>query len=80
MECVWVMYRIIESRNQAFPVDKYVVGNFGWKTHTIGSDNFGDNKGPASAPPRVLPDYGSLPLSLALGVLGMPGYVIKGIL
>lgn len=26
-----------------------------------------------SPPPRVLPDYGNLPLSLAVGVLGMPG-------
>lgn len=54
-------------------MDKYVVGNFGWKSHIVASGNSGDNKGPASAPPRVLPDFGSLPLSLALGVLGMPG-------
>lgn len=65
------VFRIIESKNPKYPVGKYIVASFGWRTHTIsdgkrtsGSDN-----------PRLLPDFGNLPISLGLGVLGMPGYV-----
>ena len=40
------------------------MGNFGWRTHTI-SDNESEL--------YVLPDFDKLPLSLGVGVLGMPG-------
>ncbi|XP_050315135.1 prostaglandin reductase 1-like [Anthonomus grandis grandis] len=63
--------KIVESKNPKFPVGKYVVGQYGWRTHTIASDNSdGDFSG---LPTTILPDLGGLPLSLALGVLGMPG-------
>lgn len=67
------IFRIIESKNPKFPVEKYVVAHFGWRTHTI-SDG---KRIPGWTIPRVLPDFGNLPLSLGLGVLGMPGYVRK---
>ncbi|KAJ8959358.1 hypothetical protein NQ318_022044 [Aromia moschata] len=61
--------KIVESNNPKFPVGRYVLGDFGWRTHTIsngkpiGSSRF----------PYLLPDFGELPLSYGLGVFGMPG-------
>lgn len=50
-----------------------VCGYFGWRTHTVANPDemrspYGDK-----AKPYVLPDFGDIPLSAALGVLGMPG-------
>ncbi|XP_050315137.1 prostaglandin reductase 1-like [Anthonomus grandis grandis] len=56
--------KIIESKNPKYPVGKYVIGQYGWRTHTIVSGNEFT---------RILPDLGGLPSSLALGILGMPG-------
>ncbi|CAG9772699.1 unnamed protein product [Ceutorhynchus assimilis] len=61
--------KIIESRNPKYPVGKYIVGQFGWRTHTITDGASAAGSGPLI----VLPDLGDLPLSLGLGVLGMPG-------
>ncbi|CAG9856262.1 unnamed protein product [Phyllotreta striolata] len=61
--------KIIESKNPKFPVGKYVVGSFGWRTHTISNGN----ATLVSTPTILLPDIGDLPVSVALGVLGMPG-------
>lgn len=58
--------RIIESKNSSYPVGKIVVGHFGWRTHTIVSSSNNQQV-------RFLPEIDSLPLSLGLGVLGMPG-------
>jgi prostaglandin reductase 1 len=62
--------KIIESKNEKYPVGKYVVGEFGWRTHTVASETPGSF---FNFPPRVLQGYGDLPKSLALGILGMPG-------
>lgn len=62
-------FRIMESKNKKFPVGKYVVGEFGWRTHTVARDTKNDT-GP---PLYLLPDLGDLPPSLGLGVLGMTG-------
>lgn len=62
-------FRIIDSKNKNFPVGKHVVGNFGWRTHTVATTDVT----PGTMPPYILPDIGDLPLSLGLGVLGMPG-------
>lgn len=63
--------KIVESKNPAFPVGKRIIGNLGWRTHTIidpkTEDSFFKQK------PYLLPDIGDLPPSLGLGVLGMPG-------
>ncbi|XP_018575747.1 prostaglandin reductase 1-like isoform X2 [Anoplophora glabripennis] len=61
--------KIVESKNPGYPVGQYVVGNFGWRTHTI-SKGLQDGLG---FKPTLVPNIGNLPLSLALGVLGMPG-------
>lgn len=60
--------KVIESKNPAFPEGANIFGQFGWRTHTVCN--------PAKLKtdlPYVLPDFGSLPTSLGLGVLGMPG-------
>ncbi|XP_055526140.1 prostaglandin reductase 1-like [Wyeomyia smithii] len=61
--------KVVESKNAKFPVGAYVHGNFGWRTHTVCNPNKGD----PNSPPYVLPDFGQEPLSLGLGMLGMPG-------
>ncbi|KFP32989.1 Prostaglandin reductase 1, partial [Colius striatus] len=57
--------RIIESKNPAFTEGTFVVGNSGWRTHFI-SDGKDLQLLPSSWPE-------SLPRSLALGTVGMPG-------
>lgn len=57
--------RVVESKNSAFPTGTIVVALSGWTTHSI-SDGQGLEKLPAGWPD-------SLPLSLALGTVGMPG-------
>lgn len=62
--------RVIESKNPKFPVGAHIFGQFGWRTHTIFNPDDGSHT-PMSA--YVLPPLGKLPVSLGLGVLGMPG-------
>lgn len=57
--------RIVESKNPAFAVGAFVVANSGWRSHFI-SDGKGLHLLPSSWPE-------SLPKSLALGTVGMPG-------
>lgn len=64
--------RVIESRHPDYNVGIHVVGHFGWQTRTI----FSVDQPPSSlwlSKPFIIPDFSGLPLSLALGVLGMPG-------
>ncbi|XP_058445165.1 prostaglandin reductase 1-like [Malaya genurostris] len=60
--------KVLESKHPKFPVGSYVHGSFGWRTHTVYNP---DNETGWKA--YVLPDFGKEPLSLGLGVLGMPG-------
>ncbi|XP_064615137.1 prostaglandin reductase 1-like [Liolophura sinensis] len=53
-----------ESRNPKFPKGTYVDANVGWRTHTVTSDE---------SLLRKFPPFGELPLSYAVGALGMPG-------
>ena len=61
---------MLESKNKDFTVGDLVVGNFGWRTHTINDGktkeglDFGVQKIDPSSPLRA---------STALGILGMPG-------
>uniref|UniRef100_A0A8C9Q388 Prostaglandin reductase 1 n=1 Tax=Spermophilus dauricus TaxID=99837 RepID=A0A8C9Q388_SPEDA len=57
--------RVMESKNSAFPKGTVVLAYLGWTTHSI-SDGKGLEKLPTDWPD-------SLPLSLALGTVGMPG-------
>lgn len=54
--------RVIESKNSHYPVGTIVRTHAGWRTHTV-----------TSKLTRHMPELGDLPLSTALGVVGMPG-------
>ncbi|XP_014286350.1 prostaglandin reductase 1 [Halyomorpha halys] len=65
--------RVVESKHPDFEVGKNVVGQFGWRNKTVANPDtvlsgFGEK-----SRPYVLPDFGDIPLSTAIGVLGMPG-------
>lgn len=64
--------KVIESRHPEYEVGIHVVGHFGWQTKTVVNADE-----PAEwfwlKKPYIIPDFAGLPLSLALGVLGMPG-------
>ncbi|XP_003407574.2 prostaglandin reductase 1 isoform X1 [Loxodonta africana] len=57
--------RVVESKNSAFPTGTIVLASSGWTTHSI-SDGKELEKLPTEWPD-------TLPLSLALGAVGMPG-------
>lgn len=62
------IFRVIESKNKDFPVGATIYGLFGWRTHTlVKPETFSKSN------LFVLPDFGGLPHSLAIGYLGMPG-------
>lgn len=61
--------RILETKNPKYPVGSYVVGEFGWRTHTICNPL----ENPGRIPPYIIPNFGNHPKSLALGMLGLTG-------
>ncbi|KAJ0176533.1 hypothetical protein K1T71_007712 [Dendrolimus kikuchii] len=64
--------KVIESKNPEYPVGTWVMGHFGWRTHTITKPE--NDKYCAQKPYLyILPDFGDLPLSLGLGVCGRVG-------
>ncbi|XP_021912964.1 prostaglandin reductase 1-like isoform X3 [Zootermopsis nevadensis] len=64
--------KVVESRHPDYEVGIHVVGHFGWQTKTVVN---ADNPGTWLwlKKPYIIPDFSGLSLSLALGVLGMPG-------
>ncbi|KAI4467484.1 prostaglandin reductase [Holotrichia oblita] len=63
--------KIIASKSSKFPVGKYAVGESGWRTHTIWKDDIARTSWEV---PHLLPfDANDAPISLGLGILGMPG-------
>jgi len=62
--------KIIESKSEKYSVGKYIVGAFGWRTHTVS-----DGTTNVTAFPGVwlLPKMDGLPLSLGIGALGRIG-------
>ncbi|XP_027034118.1 prostaglandin reductase 1-like [Tachysurus fulvidraco] len=62
--------KVLQSKNPAFPVGCYVVAPGGWRTHTVTNGKAIFSLDMA----RVHPDWPKdVPLSLAVGALGMPG-------
>ncbi|KXJ69244.1 hypothetical protein RP20_CCG028142 [Aedes albopictus] len=61
--------KVLDSKNTQFPTGTYVVGAFGWRTHTVCNPDKVD----PPWKPYPLPDVGGEPLSLGIGALGMPG-------
>ncbi|XP_047004868.1 prostaglandin reductase 1-like [Schistocerca americana] len=66
-----IVARIVESHAAGFPVRRYVVGYWGWRDRTVA--DVGLHAPYFMSPAMLVPDLGELPLSLSLGVLGMPG-------
>lgn len=64
------IFRVKESKNTEFPVGRYVIGPYGWRSHTISKESEG---GLPWSKPHLLPEFGNLSPSLGLGILGMPG-------
>nr|XP_018906496.1 PREDICTED: prostaglandin reductase 1-like isoform X3 [Bemisia tabaci] len=62
--------KVVESKNERFKVGQLVLGYFGWQTHTVWNPS---EMSSALGNPYVLPDFGDLPPSLGLGIVGMPG-------
>ncbi|XP_050071233.1 prostaglandin reductase 1-like [Anopheles maculipalpis] len=59
---------VIESRNAQFPVGSYAFAQVGWRTISVCNPaEFETRK------PYVLPDFGTLPISLGMGALGTVG-------
>ena len=77
MPCETVTCRVIESKSPDFKVGEVVVGSFGWRTHTIVTE-----QAMKSSMVGVFKVDLSLPVSpsTALGVLGLPGYVCVSVL
>lgn len=71
--------RIAASRNRRFPVGAHIYGKFGWQTHTVTNPEEGGVMaadgvaGISPLTPYVLPDFGGLSPTLALGSLGVTG-------
>uniref|UniRef100_A0A146MD42 Prostaglandin reductase 1 n=2 Tax=Lygus hesperus TaxID=30085 RepID=A0A146MD42_LYGHE len=65
--------RVVESKHPNYKKGDNVVGYMGWETHPICNPDTLESPFGAHEKPLVLPDFKNLPLSLALGVLGMPG-------
>lgn len=72
--------RVTASRNVRFPVGAHIYGKFGWQTHTVTNPEEGvavgattGDAGATPLTPYVLPDFGKLSLTLALGTLGVTG-------
>lgn len=64
--------RILQSKSAKFPVNKHVVVNYGWRTHSVIHEDYKSPQGWGH--PTVIKFNNELPLSYALGILGMPGY------
>jgi prostaglandin reductase 1 len=66
--------KIIESKHSKFPIGKRIVGYMGWRSHTVlNPDALETQDIVMTEKPYLIPDFGDLSNSLALGVLGMPG-------
>ncbi|XP_001657072.2 prostaglandin reductase 1 [Aedes aegypti] len=61
--------KVLDSKNPHFPTGTYVVGAFGWRTHSVCKP---DEVEPEWKP-YPLPDFSGEPLSLGIGALGMTG-------
>ena len=66
---------MVESKHPKFKAGDNAVGYFGWQTETVVNPDKVESPFGGLEAPLVLPDFKGLPLSLAVGVLGMPGYV-----
>lgn len=65
----WQVAKVLRSKNPRFPEDVFVVGSFGWSTHSI----VNPDTGKFPVPVYQVPDIAPYDRSWTLGVLGVPG-------
>ena len=65
--------RVVESKHPDYAAGSECFYRSGWRSHSIVNPDTA-NKEQLSL--KALPEMGDLPHSLALGTLGMPGYVV----
>uniref|UniRef100_A0A0A9YWR2 Prostaglandin reductase 1 n=1 Tax=Lygus hesperus TaxID=30085 RepID=A0A0A9YWR2_LYGHE len=66
--------RVTESKNPAYKVGDNVIAAYGWRSHIVTDpEKLISTFDGSISKAQVLPDFGGVPTSLALGVLGMPG-------
>lgn len=63
--------RVVESRDDKFPVGSFVWGFFGWRDFSV--FNNGGEKTPGNMQPYILDPIENIPWPSRLGVLGMTG-------
>ncbi|XP_063870812.1 prostaglandin reductase 1-like [Scylla paramamosain] len=62
--------KVIESKNPEWPVGTHLVHYEGWRTHSLlTAQHIKENQFTI----KPMPEMGNLPLSLGIGILGMPG-------
>lgn len=61
--------KVIESKNEEYPVNSHVVSHSGWKDYVV----LNGNSDAMFCIKPYIPDIGRMPLSLSIGALGMPG-------
>jgi len=67
---LFLLFRVIQSKNDKYEEGCVVSAMFGWVTHTICNDNMTAQLRLVKVDTTIVPEE---KLSLALGVLGMPG-------
>ncbi|XP_014250697.1 prostaglandin reductase 1-like isoform X2 [Cimex lectularius] len=65
--------KVVKSRHPGYKAGDSIVGYLGWQTNAVANPDKVESPFGGFEKPLVLPDFKGLPLSLALGVLGMPG-------
>ncbi|KAJ2949204.1 hypothetical protein O0L34_g6149 [Tuta absoluta] len=65
--------KVIESKHKEFKVGTWVMGHFGWRTHTVVNPVEDEKKSGQKPFLYALPDFEDLPVSLGLGVCGRVG-------
>lgn len=65
--------RVIESKNPDFAVGDYVIGGLGWASHSVCAASVESRVWLTPTAYKVDSSVPKDQLSLALGVLGMPG-------
>lgn len=75
MRFFFLIFRVIESKDDKFPVGATIFAPFGWRTHTIfNPEKVAAENRTIDDTPFVLPDFGDLPASLGLSYLGQTGF------
>nr|XP_024214852.1 prostaglandin reductase 1-like isoform X2 [Halyomorpha halys] len=65
--------RVLESKHPDYKVGDNVVAELGWRSRTVVNPDTIFSAYGYKAKPHVLPNFGNISLSAAIGALGMPG-------